>query len=188
TVNNGAPQSASFRVRKDPRSTSTDADILAQFNLLIAIRDKTTEANNAVRMVRNMRAQVEDRTGRLTGDNKQQFTGIATGMMSNLTKAEQEAYQVRNESNQDPLNFPIKLNNEIAGVASYVSQGEYRPTRQAIEVFNMLSRELDVHLKAIQSSLDSDLPRLNAILRAAGLPELKPSTEEVKRQRPAVAM
>ena len=38
---------------------------------------------------------------------------------------------MRNESNQDPLNFPIKLNNEIAGVASYVSQGEYRPTKQA---------------------------------------------------------
>lgn len=188
TVNDGPAQAFTFRVRKDPRSTSTDADILAQFNLLIAIRDKTTEANNAVRTVRNMRAQVDDRTNRLPADKKPEFTGIATGMMSNLSKAEQEAYQVRNESNQDPLNFPIKLNNEIAGVASYVSQGEYRPTKQAYEVFDMLSKELDVHLKAIQSTLASDLPKLNAILRAAGLPELKPSTEEIKRQRPAVAM
>ena len=188
TVNDGPAQSFNFRVRKDPRSTSTDADILAQFNLLIAIRDKTTEANNAVRMVRNMRSQVDDRTNRLSADRKTEFNGIATGMMGNLSKAEQEAYQVRNESNQDPLNFPIKLNNEIAGVASYVSQGEYRPTKQAYEVFEMLSKELDVHLKAIQSTLASDLPKLNAILRAAGLPELKPSTEEIKRQRPAVAM
>jgi hypothetical protein len=188
TVNDGPAQSFNFRVRKDPRSTSTDADILAQFNLLIAIRDKTTEANNAVRMVRNMRAQVDDRTNRLPADKKQEFNGIATGMMGNLSKAEQEAYQVRNESNQDPLNFPIKLNNEIAGVASYVSQGEYRPTKQAYEVFDMLSKELDVHLKAIQSTLASELPKLNAILRAAGLQELKPSTEEIKRQRPAVAM
>ncbi len=188
TVNDGPAQSFTFRVRKDPRSTSTDADILAQFNLLIAIRDKTTEANNAVRTVRNMRAQVDDRTNRLSADKKPEFTGLATGMMSNLSKSEQEAYQVRNESNQDPLNFPIKLNNEIAGVASYVSQGEYRPTKQAYEVFDMLSKELDVHLKAIQSTLASDLPKLNAILRAAGLQELKPSTEEIKRQRPAVAM
>lgn len=188
TVNDAAPQTHTFRVRKDPRSTSTDADILAQFNLLIAIRDKTTEANNAVRLVRNMRAQVDDRTNRLTGERRGEFTGIATGMMKTLTAAEQEAYQVRNESNQDPLNFPIKLNNEIAGVASYVSQGEYRPTKQAYEVFAMLSKELDVHLKAIQSTLDRDLPKLNAILRAAGLQELKPSTEEIKKQRPAVAM
>ncbi len=188
TVNDGPAQPYTFRVRKDPRSTSTDADILAQFNLLIAIRDKTTEANNAVRTVRNMRAQVDDRTNRLSADKKPEFTGLATGMMSSLSKSEQEAYQVRNESNQDPLNFPIKLNNEIAGVASYVSQGEYRPTKQAYEVFAMLSKELDVHLKAIQSTLASDLPKLNAILRAAGLPELKPSTEDIKRQRPAVAM
>lgn len=188
TVNDGPAQTATFRVRKDPRSSSTDADILAQFNLLIAIRDKTTEANNAVRTVRNMRAQVDDRTNRLPADKKQEFTGIATGMMSTLSEAEQEAYQVKNESNQDPLNFPIKLNNEIAGVASYVSQGEYRPTKQAYEVFDMLSKELDVHLKAIQSTLASELPKLNAILRAAGLQELKPSTEEIKKQRPAVAM
>jgi hypothetical protein len=131
---------------------------------------------------------VGDRTGKLTGAQQQEFTSIANGMMGKLTAAEEETYQVRNESNQDPLNFPIKLNNEIAGVASYVSQGEYRPTRQAREVFDMLSKELDVHLNAIKGAMDADLPRLNAILRAAGLQELRPSTEEIKPQRPNVAM
>jgi photosystem II stability/assembly factor-like uncharacterized protein len=184
----GETQMQTFRVRKDPRSTSTDADIMEQFRLLIAIRDKTTEANNAVRMVRNMRWNVGDRTGKLSGAQQQEFKTLADGMMGELTKAEQEAYQTRNESNQDPLNFPIKLNNEIAGVASYVGQGEYRPTKQAVEVFNMLSKELDVHLDAIKRSLDTNLPRLNAILRAAGLQELRPSTEEIKPQRGNVAM
>jgi hypothetical protein len=184
----GESQTQTFRVRKDPRSTSTDADVIEQFKLLIAIRDKTTEANNAVRMVRNMRWNVGDRTGKLSASPQQEFKALATGMMSDLTKAEQEAYQTRNESGQDPLNFPIRLNNEIAGVASYVGQGEYRPTKQAYEVFTTLSRELDVQLKAIRSTMDRDLPKLNAILRAAGLQELKPSTEEIKPQRPNVAM
>ncbi|MGQ0647571.1 MAG: WD40/YVTN/BNR-like repeat-containing protein, partial [Gemmatimonadaceae bacterium] len=184
----GETRSQSFRVRKDPRTTSTDADIAEQFKLLVAIRDKTTEANNAVRTVRNMRWNVGDRTGKLTGTPAQEFKTIADSMMKRLTAAEQEAYQTRNESNQDPLNFPIRLNNEIAGVASYVSQGEYRPTRQAVEVFNALSKELDVHLEAIKNSMDANLPRLNAILRAAGLQELKPSTEEIKPQRSNVAM
>ena len=44
----------------------------------------------------------------------------------------------------------------------------------------MLSKELDAHLKALDASLASELPKLNAILRAAGLQELKPSTEEIK--------
>jgi hypothetical protein len=107
-------------------------------------------------------------------------------MMKEITAGEQEVYQTRNESNQDPLNFPIKLNNEIAGVASYVGQGEYRPTKQAYQVFEELKVELDKQLKAIKSSMDRDLPRLNAILRAAGLEELKPSTEEIRPQRPNV--
>ncbi|MBV6522023.1 MAG: hypothetical protein MNPFHGCM_02167 [Gemmatimonadaceae bacterium] len=188
TVNGGDPQTQTFRVRKDPRSTSTDADILEQFKLMIAIRDRTTEANNAVRMVRNMRWQVDERTGQLPADKKGEFTSIATGMVDKITDNERAVYQTRNESNQDPLNFPIRLNNEIAGVASYVGQGEYRPTKQAYEVFNMLSKELDVQLKALKGTLDADLPRLNAILRAAGLQELKPSTEEPKKNRPNVAM
>ena len=184
----GESQTQTFRVRKDPRSTSTDVDIAEQFKLLIAIRDRTTEANNAVRMVRNMRWNVGDRTGKLSAAQQAEFKPIAGGMMGDLTKAEQEAYQTKNESGQDPLNFPIRLNNEIAGVASYVGQGEYRPTKQAYEVFSTLSKELDVQLKAIKSSMDRDLPKLNAILRAAGLQELKPSTEEIKPQRPNVAM
>jgi photosystem II stability/assembly factor-like uncharacterized protein len=188
TAAGGAPQTHSFVVKKDPRSESTDADLQAQFRLLIAIRDKTTEANNAVRTVRNMRWNVDDRTGKLTGSQQQEFRTIASQMMGKLTTAENEVYQTRNESNQDPLNFPIKLNNEIAGVASYVQQGEYRPTRQAQEIFGTLSKELDAQLTAIRASMDESLPRLNAILRAAGLEELKPSTEEIRRARPRVAM
>jgi hypothetical protein len=139
-----------------------------------------------VRTVRNMRWNVNDRTTKLTGAQASEFKGIADGMMKEITAGEQEVYQTRNESNQDPLNFPIKLNNEIAGVASYVGQGEYRPTKQAYQVFEELKVELDKQLKAIKSSMDRDLPRLNAILRAAGLEELKPSTEEIRPQRPNV--
>jgi len=182
----GDSQTQRFLVKKDPRGTATDADLLAQFNLLIAIRDKTTEANNAVRMVRNMRWNVDDREGKLTGQPANEFKSIAKGMMTELTSAEQEVYQTKNESNQDPLNFPIKLNNEIAGVASFVGQGEYRPTKQAYEVFEELKVELAKQLEAIKTSMDENLPKLNAILKAAGLQELKPSTEEIKKDKPKV--
>jgi hypothetical protein len=183
---NGESQTQRIVVKNDPRGTATDADLLAQFNLLIAIRDKTTEANNAVRMARNMRWNVNDRTGKLTGAPAEEFKAIAGTMMKEVTSAEQEVYQTKNESNQDPLNFPIKLNNEVAGVASYVGQGEYRPTKQAYQVFEELKVEVDKQIKALKSSMDANLPKLNAILRAAGLQELKPSTEEIKPQRPNV--
>ena len=135
-----------------------------------------------------MRWQVGDRTDRLNGDAKAQFTSLAGSMMDSLTKSENEVYQTKNQSNQDPLNFPIRLNNQIAALTGVVGSGEYRPTRQSYDAFDTLSKELAVQLGAVKGTLDADLPRLNAILRAAGLPELKPSTEEVPPKKPNVAM
>ena len=52
----------------------------------------------------------------------------------------------------------------------------------------MLGKELDVQLRSARKALDDHLSRLNAILKAAGLEELKPSTEEPKKNRPNIAM
>jgi photosystem II stability/assembly factor-like uncharacterized protein len=180
-------QTQNFRVLKDPRSTATDADLQEQFRLLIAIRDKVSEANNAVRTVRNMRWQVEDRTGKLAGEPRQEFSRVAGEMLEKLTQSENDIYQTRNQSSQDPLNFPIKLNNKIAALSGVVASGEYRPTKQSYDAFARLSKELDSELAEVKKALDDYLPRLNAILKAAGLPELAPSTEEPPR-RPGVTM
>ncbi|HWP03085.1 MAG TPA: glycosyl hydrolase [Gemmatimonadaceae bacterium] len=180
-------QTQNFKVLKDPRSTASDADLQEQFRLLIAIRDKVSEANNAVRTVRNMRWQVEDRAGKLSGEPRQEFGRLAGEMMEKLTESENDIYQTRNQSNQDPLNYPIKLNNKIAALSGVVASGEYRPTKQSYDAFARLSKELDVELAEIKNTLDGYLPRLNAILKAAGLPELVPSTEEPPR-RPGVTM
>jgi len=179
-------QEHTFRLSRDPRSDATDADVQQQFTLLMAIRDKTTEANNAVRLVRNMRAQVGDRTPRLAGQAAQEFRQLAGDMMTEMSAGEREVYQVQNQSSQDPLNYPIKLNNQIASLAGTVGSGEYRPTRQAREAFATLSAELERQLLGINRAMNTRLPRLNAILRAAGLPELKPSTEEIKGDKPNV--
>jgi len=187
TVGNDV-QTHPIRVRKDPRSTATDADLQQQFQLLIQIRDKVTEANNGVRTVRNMRYQVADRTDRLNAQQRAEFARLAGTMMDSLTYRENEVYQTRNQSGQDPLNYPIRLNNKIAALSGVVGSGEYRPTQQSREAFTRLSRELDAELAGLKHTMDTSLPALNAILRAAGLPELKPSTEEPPPRRGPIAM
>jgi len=181
-------QTYPFRVKKDPRSDATDADIAAQFKLLLAIRERVTDANMAVRTVRNMRWQVSDRAPKLTGQPSIEFQSLANQMMAELTGSENEVYQTKNQSSQDPLNYPIKLNNQIAALSGTVGSGEYRPTVQAQQAFTMLSGKLGVQLGAIKKTLDTRLPQLNAILRANGLPELAPSNEEIKPNRPKIAM
>ena len=185
---NNVTQTHPFKLKRDPRSDATDADLQAQFKMLLAIRDRTTDANMAVRTVRNMRWQVGDRAPKLTGQPSIEFQSLANDMMSELSTSEQEVYQTKNQSSQDPLNYPIKLNNQIAALAGTVGSGEYRPTQQAQQAFSMLSGKLEVQLVAVQRSLDTRLPRLNAILKANGLPALIPSNEEIKKDRPKIAM
>jgi photosystem II stability/assembly factor-like uncharacterized protein len=181
-------QTHPVRVRKDPRSNATDADLQEQFRLLLAIRDKVSEANLGVRTVRNMRWQVGDRTERLTAAQRAEFARLAGTMMDSLTYRENEVYQTRNQSGQDPLNYPIRLNNKIAALSGVVGAGEFRPTQQSREAFTRLSRALDAELNALKQTMDTSLPALNAILRAAGLPELKPSTDEPPPRRGPIAM
>jgi len=183
----GAAQAQTFVVKKDPRSDATLADLQEQFRLLTRIRDTVSAANNAVRTVRNVRYQVDDRREKIAGKPQaaeyQQLTGQ---LMDKLGTNERDIYQVQNQSSQDPLNFPIKLNNKIAALAG-VASGEYRPTKQTYATFDSLTKDLRVRLTGVKSSLDEMLPKINALLKAAGLEPIVPSTTELKKdQKPIV--
>jgi hypothetical protein len=48
-----------------------------------------------------------------------------------VTGIEGEIYQYRNQSSQDPLNFPIKLNNKLAALQGVVESADSKPTDRA---------------------------------------------------------
>ena len=185
----------SFAVRIDPRKAEegvTVAHLKEQFDFLMRIRDRTSDANNAVRTVRNVRAQVEDRTPQMAGKPQEgEFRTTSSQLLDELAEPEQEIYQVKNQSSQDPLNYPIKLNNKIAALAGVVSSGDYRPTKQSYAAFTTLSEALDVELRKVRRALDETLPKVNAALRGAGVKEIVPSAEELRaneRVRKTISM
>jgi hypothetical protein len=167
-----APQTQRFDLLNDPRTTATAADLVAQFEFLIQVRDKTSEANNAVRTIRNVRAQVEDRVAKAP-----RLRRNANALLASLAAVEQEVYQVRNQSNQDPLNFPVKLNNKIAALNGVVGSGPYRPTDQAVAVYGELSGLLKVQTDRLGRIIREDLERFNRQVRSAGLSPIVPSTD-----------
>ena len=46
-----------------------------------------------------------------------------------MTAVEEALYQTKNRSLQDPLNFPMRLNDKLNAVAALGSLGDYRPDR-----------------------------------------------------------
>ena len=175
TVGTRPAQSQTFVVKKNPMSKATNADLVAQHEFLIRVRDQLTRANDAVRTIRNVKAQLAQRRAKLTGES----ATLASAFIDSLSAAEGEIYQVRNQSGQDPLNYPIKLNDQIAGLASFGSSGDRRPPPQALEVYNTLIPQLDRQMARLKRAMDTQLPRVNAALKAAGETEIVPSTEEL---------
>jgi hypothetical protein len=125
-----------------------------------------TEANEAVIRIRAIERQIEER---LEAADSEELTALAGEVGQALDGVEGEIYQVRNRSGQDPLNFPIKLNNKLAALLGHVSGSQFGPTAQSYEVFDKLSGELDVQLDQLAIVLRQDVGRLNEMLRSMGL-------------------
>ena len=99
-------------------------------------------ANQAVIDIRKMRGDLQKKVK--AGQLKE--TAIES-VVKKMTQVEEDLYQVKNQSAQDPLNFPIKLNNRLASLRRSLENGDARPTDGAYQVFKELSAELDGHLK-----------------------------------------
>ncbi len=147
-------------VNKHPLYTDvTDADLKEQFDLAIQIRDKVSEANNAVIQIRGVKSQVADRLSKAASDAKLKAAGDT--LTKNLSAVEEEIYQVRNQSGQDPLNFPIKLNNRLASLLSMVCHGDGKPIGNALPIFKDLTAELKLQTDKLQQVLKRDLTAFN---------------------------
>jgi hypothetical protein len=189
TVAGQAPQTEQFTLVKDPRSQATPEDLAAQFALLMRIRDKVTEANDAVRTLRNVKFQADDRKKQAgTGGNTGRLVAAIDSLGRSLSAIEAEIYQVKNQSNQDPLNYPIKLNNKLASLGGVVASTDAKPTAQSLVVFDTLSARLDVQLERLRRALDSQLARINEMLRERNLQPIVPSKDELGPvRRPDIA-
>jgi hypothetical protein len=153
-------------VRRNPMREATDADLIAQQTLALQLRDKVSEANGAVIQIRDVKRQITDRLGK-SNDEKLKTTGDR--LSNNLADVEDDIYQVKNQSGQDPLNFPIKVNNRLASLLGVVSRSEGRPNAQLYSIFNDLKAELKVETDRYQKVIATDLPAFNAELKRLGL-------------------
>ncbi len=181
----GITETQSFRIVKDPRSKATQADLDEQFAFLMKVRDETSKANDAVKLVRNIRLQVADRLAKLPEAKREEFRVSSAALLSTMEGAEREIYQTQNRSGQDPLNYPIRLNNKIAALAGVAASTDARPTDQTRQVFELLSKQLDTQVQRIRAALGQSLPGLNRQLTASSLPPIVESTAEPPSNPPA---
>jgi hypothetical protein len=177
----GKSQTQPLEVRKDPRLAATQADFEAQQALALQIRDKLTETNDAIVRIRSVRDQVATAADRAKAAGQgQKVQDAAEGLKKKLTAVEEALYQTKNQSSQDPLNYPIRLNNKLAALGGAVAMGDGAPTAQAREVYRELSTHIDAELKTLKDVMATDLPAFNKLVSEEGVPAVSLPTTAPK--------
>ena len=162
----GRSQTQPFTVKKHPFRAVSDADLQAQFALASAIRDSVNEANEAIIQIRRIRREIDDR---LKKTQNADVKAVAEQLMKELTAVEEDVYQVRNQSNQDPLNFPLKTNNRLASLLRVVEAGDGKPTGNVEPIFDDLKKELQAETDRLKKAVTTYLPRFNTLATRQGL-------------------
>ena len=159
-----------FEVRPDPRATATAEDYAAQFAFLTAVRDKLTETHRAIKRIRDVREQLTSANGRLpAGVASDSVKAQGRRLARRLTAVEEALYQTKNRAGQDPLNYPIRLNNRLSALVGSASQGDYRPTAQQEAVRQEVTALIDAELATLNRLLTTDLAAYNAAVRGLNL-------------------
>ena len=143
-------------------SEATESDMKAQFDFINSINTKVTEIHKALKNVQKVRSQV-DVLKKSIKDTKthKELLDFATKLVKDMTVIEETLYQTKSKSNQDPLNFPIRLNNKLAHLNSLTRIGNYAPTQQAIDFKNEITKEIDSELAKLYSIFNNDVKELN---------------------------
>jgi len=168
---NGNDQTEEFELVKDPRTEATQQELKAQFDFLLAVNEKLTETHEAIINIRKARKQINFVKENL-GDT-QAIADTADVILKEMKAIEEALYQTKNRSGQDPLNFPIRLNNKLAHLGSLASMGDYKPTDQN-EAFRIeVTAAIDIELEKLKEIVSNDIPVFNKMVNEAKIPAVK---------------
>ena len=177
-VADGEIRTAPLVVQRNPLLPEvTDADLHAQFQFGRMVRQRADDANQRVIEIRRVKAQLEERQKR-SADRRLAAAGRT--LVTNASDVEDDIYQVKNQSGQDPLNFPIRVNNRLANLLSMAERGDGRPTTNMPEIFGILDAELKGYEVKLQQVWARDLGAVNKELARLGLPPLDPKCERTE--------
>jgi len=178
----GKSQAQAFKIVPDPRLKATADDLKKQFDLMQAILGKVTQVHDAIRQIRDLRAQMTALNKRLKEQkdpNAKALADAGAALDKKMTTVEEALIQTKAKSGQDVLNYPIRLNNLLVALGGVVSSADAAPTRQDYEMFDELGKQADEQLAAWNEIVKTDLAAYNRLAQEKAVPivGLSPATE-----------
>jgi len=160
-----------FDVVADPRVTTPTADLVAQFQAALRVRERINDVVESAQRIEDIQAQVDARV-RMASDSasKKRVGDMGKALRAKLEAIRAELYEVGCHVDQCTLDQPVKLYNMLISLNDQVQVGDYAPTKQHGEVYTDLSNKTEVQLQTLQKIEDIDLNAFNKLLEELKLP------------------
>ena len=160
----------SFSILPDPRAETSIADMQKQFDFVNSVNQTLDEAHQAIKNIRSINKKLsafETNYGIL--NEAKAILKTATDLKNEFSEIEKALYQTQNKSNQDPLNFPIRLTNKLGHINNLVMSSDFPPTDQDSEVSKLLTNQIKEQMKRYNKLVKEDLESFNKTFAALKL-------------------
>jgi photosystem II stability/assembly factor-like uncharacterized protein len=159
-----------FDVLSNPKSNKSVEEIQRQVDFVNQNNQKLTETHEAITDIRALRAQLNVYKEKIKDDqNMKDILDRIKGIDSAMTSVEEALYQTKNRSNQDPLNFPVRLNNKLAYLNSISNRGDFPPTNSSLAVQQEMTTRINEQIIQWQGILNKEVPALNALIKSKAI-------------------
>lgn len=159
---NGEVMNRNFRVLPDPRSEASLDDMKEQFLFVSDVNETIDRAHKSIKKIRKINAQLDAFVKQY--DKNEEVADLvkqAKELKSSFSDIEKALYQTQNQSNQDPLNFPIRLTNKLGHLNSLVTLDDFAPTSQDVQVKNELTAEINKELDDFDALVSGEIKKFN---------------------------
>ena len=167
---NGETLTQNFTILPNPLAESSVADMQAQFDFVNNNNQTIDKAHKAIEKIRAVNKKLNEfqsnfKADEATADLRQK----AKALSEELSAVEKALYQTKNRSNQDPLNFPIRLTNKLGHINNLVMMNDFPPTDQDIAVGKELTQAIEVQMERYETLIKEDITAFNAAFKALSL-------------------
>ena len=167
----GKTISRPFKVIPDPRYKVSQEALQKQFDFLTKVHKKLDETDKAILKIRKVKGEINGYLLRLKGfDKLDSLKKVSKPLLKKLTGIENRLMQTKSHASEDPLNYPVKLNNKLAALASTAGSSYNSPTKQEYEVFDELSGQVDAQLKILHPLLTNQLQKFDTLVKSLHVP------------------
>ncbi len=167
---NGQEESKAFKILPSPLAETTVAQMQEQFDFVNGINQTIDAAHKAIKKIRIVTKKLgEFQTNFKENEAANDLRASAKELANKLSNIEKALYQTQNRSNQDPLNFPIRLTNKLGHINNLVMRNDFPPTAQDIAVRDELTQAINAQLDTYNSLMKNDVTAFNEAFKALAL-------------------